>query len=126
MRNSDMSLPQIVDLAADQRQRAAKALEVLRRQLKAQHEKADRMERLIASLEDRLADGEREKIPADQLEAHKEAAREELRTAQEIIDKLKVRERDLSTRLEEKRHVEESLTRIYEERKPRLHFGETG
>lgn len=126
MRNSDMSLPQIVDLAADQRQRAEKALDVLRRQLDAQHEKLDRMEGLIESLEDRLADAERDEISADQLEAHQEAARQELRSAQEVIDKLEAREHDLTTRLEEKRKVEESLTHIYEERNPKLHFGETG
>ena len=121
-----MSLPQIVDLAADQRRRAEKALEVLRHQLDAQHEKLDRMEGLIESLEDRLTDAEREEISADQLEAHREAAREELRSAQEVIDKLEAREHDLTTRLEEKRQVEESLAHIYEERKPKLHFGATG
>lgn len=126
MRNSDMSLPQIVDLAADQRQRAEKALHVLRRQLDAQHEKLDRMEGLIESLEDRLADADRKEISADQLEAHQQAAREELRSAQEVIDKLEARKHDLTSRLEEKRQVEESLTHIYEERKPKLHFGETG
>lgn len=126
MRNSELSLPQIVDLAASQRERAEKALSVLRRQLNAQQEKLDRMRKLAGSLQDQLSGSNRREVPQDQVEAHRRAAREELRTAQHVIDRLSTREENLLDELEEKKQVEESLTSIYESHSGRRALSQTG
>lgn len=126
MRNAELSLPQFVDLAASQRERAEKALRVLRRQLSAQKDKLDRMRELTGSLQDQLSGSDRREVSRDQVEAHRRAARQELRTAQEVIDKLRAREENLLEELEEKKRVENSLTSIYEQQSGRRPLSQAG
>lgn len=126
MRNTELSLPQIVDLAANQRERAEKALSVVRRQLDAQESKLSRMRELSRTLRDQLSTSSRGSVPEDQLEAHEEAAQKELRTAREVLDRLRHREQNLLDELEEKQQVEQSLTTIYEKQRGRRPLSQAG
>lgn len=126
MRNTEMSLPQIVDLAANQRGRAERALSVLRRQLDAQESKLSRMRKLSRTMREQLSASSRTRVPKDQLEAHEKAAQNELRTARKVLDRLRLREQNLVDELEEKKQVEKSLTAIYQEQRGRRPITQAG